>query len=294
MKRITSAFLALTLILLAYPPQSADAKTSLIEAMAIRTEASQVGDVTITWDPSALQSLRDVDIRIGYTYDLIDEPRVLRPRRVDPRAGFASFTNLSLNSTYKFEVLIRAKTVLVASTKIVVVTPKPARKFVGNSSVKAQLAYIDTHWLTRENSRYAYVPNNDCANFVSQTLVARGLKQTKLWNQSKKVATPPFVFATALRTYLLKLKGFKELPDSQREKVKIGDIAMFDWNNSGDKDHVGIVNLIQKMPDGSIKIYIAQHTLHRYYRSVDWFITVRHPNAKVSYMSVPEVLYSIN
>jgi hypothetical protein len=105
-----------------------------------------------------------------------------------------------------------------------------------------------------------------------------------------KKATLPFVRATYLKAYLLSLPGFEELSDDQRDQVKLGDLAMFDWDNSGDIDHVGIVNRIQTMPDGSTRLYIAQHTLHRYYRSIDWFITVRHPNAKVIYLSVPESL----
>lgn len=290
MKRVLAAFIAFSLTLLAYPLSPAEAKTKLQNAMNIQTAASEFGDITITWDPTPLQSLTNVDLRIGYSYDLPDEPMTLRPRRFDPSAGTTVFSNLSLDSAYKFNIQVRSNATLIASKQIIVSTPKPSRQLAGNASINRQLSYIDARWRTRENPQYAYVPKNDCANFVSQTLVARGLKQNKIWHEYKKKATLPFVRATYLKAYLLSLPGFEELSDDQRDQVKLGDLAMFDWDNSGDTDHVGIVNRIQTMPDGSTRLFIAQHTLHRYYRSVDWFITVRHPNAKVIYLSVPENL----
>lgn len=292
MKRALAVLIAAILALSGIQPGSAQER--LQAALRIQTEATEQGDISITWDTKPLQSLQNVDFRIGYSYDLADEPRTLRPRRFDPNSVVALFSNMSLDSTYRFQVVVRADSLSPTKISFNVSTPKPVREFTGSAGITAQLAYVDARWRTHVNATYAYVPKNDCANFVSQTLVARGLPKTSRWHQRNKKATLPFVMATYLKAYLLTIPGFHELSDDQRDQVKLGDIAMFDWDNSGDTDHVGIVNLIQHLPDGSTRIYIAQHTLHRHYRSVDWAITVRHPNGHVSYMSVPDSLTPTN
>ncbi|MCX8528495.1 MAG: hypothetical protein ORN27_00300, partial [Rhodoluna sp.] len=114
MKRVLAAFIAFSLTLLAYPLSPAEAKTKLQDAMNIQTAASEFGDITITWDPTPLQSLTNVDLRIGYSYDLPDEPMTLRPRRFDPSAGTTVFSNLSLDSAYKFNIQVRSNATLIA------------------------------------------------------------------------------------------------------------------------------------------------------------------------------------
>jgi hypothetical protein len=292
MKRALAVIIAAILTLSGMQPGSAQERIQ--DALHIQAEATELGDISITWNARPFQSLQNVDFRIGYSYDLADEPRTLRPRRFDPNSAVAIFSKMSLESTFRFQVVVRADSLSPTKIFFNVSTPKPVREFAGSAGITAQLAYVDARWQTRENKTYAYVPKHDCANFVSQTLIARGLPPTSRWHQRNKKATLPFVRATYLRAYLLTIPGFHELSHDQRDQVKLGDIAMFDWDNSGDIDHVGIVNLIQHLPDGSTRIYTAQHTLHRYYRSVDWAITVRHPNGHVSYMSVPESLTPTN
>ena len=49
------------------------------------------------------------------------------------------------------------------------------------------------------------------------------------------------------------------LSDAQRDQVKVGDIAQFDWDNSGDRDHTAIVTRVDKTASG-MQIYYAGHT----------------------------------
>lgn len=59
------------------------------------------------------------------------------------------------------------------------------------------------------------------------------------------------------------------LDDSERDQLAVGDIVQFDWDNSGDPDHTGIVTRIDHNADGSISVYYAGHTDNTLLRSVD-------------------------
>ena len=65
-----------------------------------------------------------------------------------------------------------------------------------------------------------------------------------------------------------------------------GDIVQFDWDNSGDRDHTGIVSKVEGSGDG-ISISYASHTEDADYRTVDFAITERHPGGTAYYWSVP-------
>ena len=254
----------------------------------LTSQVTPTGDVEFFWNVGALQQINLVDLQIGYSYDQGDHPGIFKPQHVDALLGEAAFRNLSLDSTFTFDFHLNTGDGRSFSQLITLKTPKPNRTPSTDPGINAQLAYADSHWQTRVNPNYLYIPSNDCANFASQTLVARGMPETQKWNQKDLIPTHSFVSATALKTYLLEQPGVRELSDGQRDQVKLGDLVMFDWNRSGDTDHTGVVDFIQKQADGTIRIYFAQHTLHRQYRSVDWAIQIYHPNAFVSFLSIPE------
>ena len=70
--------------------------------------------------------------------------------------------------------------------------------------------------------------------------------------------------------------------------MKVGDIVQFDWDDSGDRDHTGIVTSVTTEADGSITIHYAGHTDATFDRSVDWAITELHPGGVAYYWSIPE------
>lgn len=246
-----------------------------------------IGDVEFVWSSSALSSRNYESFSIGYEYE--DKGKILtfKPIKVDGTLGSAAFRNLSLGETYKFNFRLIAGDGTEYNEHLKLTTPLASVREPADHNVRAQMIYVNARWQTTSNSNYMYIESNDCANFASQTLVARGLKPDSRWNQVNFIPTRAWVSATALNDYLLTLPGVKQLSNGQRDQVKIGDLVLFDWDRSGDRDHVGIVSHIQEQVDGSYRIYYAGHTSHTLYRSVDWAITVVHPNANVYFLSIP-------
>ncbi len=284
MKRL---WVLLGIAVFALAPTIESSAQPLASTLNLYAQVNTFGDAEIKWTPGMPAHQAKPIVTIRFDYDLGDKPGRSQPKKYDFAAGKAVFTDLSLDSRYVFEVTISIGHQPIQDRRFVVITPKPRRQPTGNSAVDRQLAYVDAHWLTRENSKYMYIPSFDCANFASQTLVARGLPQNWSWQQINKVPTHSFISATALRAYLLTRPSVKELAANQVSKVKLGDLALFDWDRSGDTDHVGVVNYIERRPDGTVKVFIAQHTMHRYYRSVDWAVQVNHPGARMTYLSLP-------
>ncbi len=157
-------------------------------------------------------------------------------------------------------------------------------------AVQRQLDYALAHWKDYNVAEYGVLGTTDCVNFASQTLIARGWQMDDQWWTSGTGSdfrfSSPWVSSTAFMRYLADSGRATALTDDQRDQVKLGDIAQFDWDNSGDRDHTAIVSRIEGSGD-DITIYYAGHTDDTDYRSVDWAITVNHPGATAYYWSVP-------
>ncbi|MFM6974050.1 MAG: amidase domain-containing protein [Agromyces sp.] len=158
-------------------------------------------------------------------------------------------------------------------------------------AVAAQLQYVIDHWNAPNSASYGYLDDSDCVNFTSQSLLVRGWTQSdEWWNAQTGDAldtSPAWRSSTAFRDWL---SGHAELAtaldDSQRDQLAVGDIVQFDWDNSGDRDHTGIVTKIERNADGSISVYYAGHTDDTLVRSVDWAILVNHPGGTAYYWHV--------
>ncbi|MGO4102807.1 amidase domain-containing protein [Leifsonia sp. YAF41] len=159
-----------------------------------------------------------------------------------------------------------------------------------DAAVEAQLAYVLKHWKHYNTAEYGVVPDNDCVDFASQSLIVRGWTMDDDWwtegTGDDFDFSSAWVSSTAFRDYLEESGRATALSDSERDQVKLGDIAQFDWDNSGDRDHTAVVTRIEGTGD-NIKIYYAGHTDDTDYRSVDWAITTNHPGASVYYWSIP-------
>jgi len=168
-------------------------------------------------------------------------------------------------------------------------TPAPVAV---DPAVQAQLDYVLTHWQrgTYNTSEYGEVSENDCVNFASQSLIERGWQMDDTWRNPKTGsaydASAAWVSSTALMTYLGDSGKAAALTDDQRDQVKVGDVVQFDWDNSGDRDHTGIVTRVEGA-GADIVISFAGHTLDSDYRSVDTAITVDHPGGTAYYWSIP-------
>lgn len=155
-----------------------------------------------------------------------------------------------------------------------------------SDEVEAQLDYALAHWSEYNDAEYGVVTSNDCVNFTSQTLLARGWTQTDDWHHggtSVWDSSSSWVSSTAFGEYLAGHPELAtELDDTERDQVALGDVVQFDWDGSGDRDHTGVVTRIEYTSEGTA-IYFAGHTEDSDYRSVDVAITEDHPGATVYY-----------
>ena len=157
-------------------------------------------------------------------------------------------------------------------------------------AVQAQLDYVLTHWDSYNLSEYGELADTDCVNFANQSLIARGWAMDENWwttgTDSEFSFSPAWVSSTAFLNYLTESGRAEALSDEQRDQVKVGDVVQFDWDNSGDRDHTGIVTRVTGTGD-NIEIDYAGHTDDTDYRSVDWAITEHHPGGTAYYWSIP-------
>ena len=166
----------------------------------------------------------------------------------------------------------------------------PAAPVEMDADVQAQLDYALTYWSDYNTADYGVVDGNDCVNFTSQSLVARGWAMDEDWYTSGTGSdfdfSSPWVSSTAFMNYLADSGRATALTDDQRDQVKLGDVVQFDWDNSGDRDHTAIVSRIEGTGD-DIVISYAGHTDNTDYLSVDYAITEKHPGGTAYYWSIP-------
>ena len=149
--------------------------------------------------------------------------------------------------------------------------------------VDKQLAYAMAHWKNYNTAEYGDLNpvGGDCANFVSQTLIARGWQMNDDWynHDAAEDWSPAWGYVPAMDAYFranAAQLGLTKYSFDQRDKIKVGDIVMFDWNDNDSLDHVQIVSAVQNV-NGQIKIKMVGHNEDSDYRDLDEAITVDHP-----------------
>ena len=148
-----------------------------------------------------------------------------------------------------------------------------------------QLAYAMLHWNDYNAAQYGDLNpvGGDCANFVSQTLAARGWQMNSEWYNHDAAATwsPAWGYVPAMDTYLranAASLGLTEYSFDHRDKITIGDIVMFDWNDNDSLDHVQVVSAVLTSGD-TTRIKMVGHNIDTDFRDLDTTITVDHPGA---------------
>ncbi|HEU0256915.1 MAG TPA: amidase domain-containing protein [Microbacteriaceae bacterium] len=156
--------------------------------------------------------------------------------------------------------------------------------------VGRQMAYALKYWKHYNTARYGSLNSvgGDCANFASQTLVARGWAMNDTWynHDAAEHWTPAWGYVPAMDDYFLShgaALGLERLAEDQRDRVARGDLGVFDWENNGDRDHVEVVDRITRTDDGTIKVALASHNLDYAYRDLDETITKQHPGATMHF-----------
>jgi hypothetical protein len=159
-----------------------------------------------------------------------------------------------------------------------------------DAAAQAQVSYMLAHWTDYNTDAYGVITDNDCVNFTSQSLIERGWTMDDQWyaegTGSDFDTSSPWISSTAFRDYVAQSGRAIALTDDQRDQVKVGDVAQFDWDNSGDRDHTGVVTRVEGSGD-DIQIYYAGHTDDTDFRSVDYAITEKHPGGTAYYWSIP-------
>lgn len=170
-----------------------------------------------------------------------------------------------------------------------IVTAKNDFTYTASTPVARQLAYALTYWKNYNEAEYGNLNpvGGDCANFVSQSLIARGWRMNATWYNHDAGASwsPAWGYVPAMDDYFAanaKQLGLVRLNSDQRDKVALGDIGIFDWSGTGSRDHVQIVTAIEHV-DGKIEIKFASHNDDYAFRDLDNTITVQHPGAAMHF-----------
>ncbi|KRE31408.1 amidase domain-containing protein [Agromyces sp. Soil535] len=158
--------------------------------------------------------------------------------------------------------------------------------YTSDPGIDAQLGYVLTYWSSYNSAEYPVLDGYDCANFASQALIARGWAMDGGWylDRGTGAMSPSWASSTALRDYLLtRTDRAAYLDDSQRSSVKVGDIAQFDWDDSGDRDHTAVVTRVEHTAAGT-RVWVGGHTKDADYWDVDAALATG--GGSVSYFSI--------
>jgi len=176
-----------------------------------------------------------------------------------------------------------------ASTDDEVITGEPGYDYRVVTPVDAQMQYAFAHWQDYNDEVWGVFPDNDCGNFVNQTLIARGWQQTDEW-YSEWNTTGDFSDSWARgpamdEWFASQTDRATRLSLEQRDQVKVGDVVMFDWDpqNENGVDHT---MLVSKVDAATGAISMAGHTIDAQYRDLDQAITIENPGATAWFYSI--------
>ncbi|WP_308467113.1 amidase domain-containing protein [Rathayibacter soli] len=166
-----------------------------------------------------------------------------------------------------------------------IATKPAAYAYTASSGVAKQLEYALTYWKSYNTAEYGDLNpvGGDCANFVSQTLVARGWTMNDEWYNHDAAGdwSPAWGYVPAMDDYFASNAaslGLQEFNFDQRSQIAVGDIVVFEWNGDTSPDHVQVVTKVTNV-NGTIKIEMASHNDDYDFRDLDNEITVEHPGA---------------
>ncbi|NNC12807.1 hypothetical protein HII28_13075 [Planctomonas sp. JC2975] len=170
-----------------------------------------------------------------------------------------------------------------------VLASKPnALQYTSAGGAAAQMEYALQHWNSYNTAQYGDLnpDGGDCANFVSQTLIARGWTMNDDWYNHDAAAdwSPAWGYVPAMDQYFsdnassLGLEKLDFASQADRAKAALGDVAIFFWGDDTSPDHTQVVDKIDVV-NGQYKISMASHNDDYDYRDLDTTITTQHPGS---------------
>jgi hypothetical protein len=157
--------------------------------------------------------------------------------------------------------------------------------------VDSQMSYAFTYWNDFNLAEWGEFPDNDCGNFVNQTMLARGWTQNEDW-YSDYATTGDYSYSwirgNEMDAYFASRPDTTRLELDQRDQAKVGDVVMFDWDPQGGNgvDHTMLVSKVETNLDGTTSIKLVGHTVNAQYRDLDTAITVENPGGTAHFWSI--------
>ena len=259
---------------------AATTKTDDAKVLNLKAQEVALADIILTWDAPVGFSNNITDYKITMNYS--GSQKVLVVKDSVSSATGVTLTDYPLGTNLKIGVQPIAAKKLGAVRYINIAMPKPGSSGTYSPPVQSQLEYIAGHFRDKSRSTWGYIPSFNCANFASQSLIARGYKQTSKWHNRMGATwsvSRTWTSSTALSKYVKSFSGSKQISYENRNQVQVGDLVFFDWDKSGDRDHSGVVTAILTTVSGP-KIYYASHTAHGLYQSVVVATTLLHRGGK--------------
>jgi IPT/TIG domain. len=254
----------------AVPAQAGQQQNAAVRQVTPNT-ASVIATPTVTIRGTALASVTSV--RFG-------------TQVVPVKKATSTMVTVTAPAAMDYQPATVELTLLDKDGKTVAAVPNGYRN-ASAPGVASQMQYALAHWKSYNTSQYGDLNplGGDCANFASQTLVARGWSMNADWYNHDAAASwsPSWGYVPAFDDYMAQNAsklGLEKLSFSQadRAKVALGDIGVFEWANDGYRDHIEIVDKITHV-NGKILISFASHNDDYAFRDLDTTITKQHPGA---------------
>ncbi|SDY67778.1 amidase domain-containing protein [Herbiconiux ginsengi] len=210
-----------------------------------------------------------------------------------PATSFAVVddTGLTAVSPASVDYAVTAVPVIVTLDDGSQVTSDVAFGYEIQTPVDSQMNYAFTYWKDYNMAEWGQFPDNDCGNFVNQSMLARGWTQSDDWF-SEYTTTGDYslswIRGNEMDAYYASRPDTTRLELTQRDQVKVGDVVMFDWDPQNDNgvDHTMMVSQVVPNLDGSVAIKLVGHTVDAQYRDLDTAITVENPGGTAHFWSI--------
>ena len=162
----------------------------------------------------------------------------------------------------------------------------PQQQAAGSVSAQIDylLRYVDDYNVAEWGN---YNPSGgDCANFVSQGLLQRGVPMDSTWRSGGPgQASTAWVYVPAMDRWLAG-KGYDRIGLDQLDRLKVGDVGIFDWERNGSGNHTMTVSRIEQSASGPV-VYFVSHNRDGAYRELRHVIDVEWPGADAWFYSIP-------